>query len=88
MVDPIKIFFRKIYRKSVLEKNPKMMKDFQDKLKISPEEGKEGEVQNPYIDEFDKKKKKARKYDTKMKNFEPRLPEPFKKATHEEMKKS
>ena len=28
LVDPIKIFFRKIYRKSVLEKNPKMMKAF------------------------------------------------------------
>ena len=31
------------------------------------------DVKNPYIDEFDRKKKKQRKVEIRMKNFEPKI---------------
>ena len=43
------------------------------------------DVKNPYIDEFDRKKKKARKVEIRMKNFEPKIEKA--QAVEEEEKK-
>lgn len=83
LIEPIKLFFKKLAKKRMLERRMKQSNKSEGEEAKSAEKKEEKaeqrtDIENPYIDEFDKKKKKARKAEVKSKNFEPGISDPRK----------